>query len=40
MSQQPSPAPDVADDIICDAPAGRIDGADAYRAFMGPLCRC
>ena len=25
----------VADDIVCDAPAGRIEGADAYRAFMG-----
>jgi hypothetical protein len=27
----------VADDIICDAPAGRIEGAEAYRAFMGPF---
>jgi ketosteroid isomerase-like protein len=27
----------IADDIVCDAPAGRIDGADAYRAFMGPF---
>jgi SnoaL-like protein len=27
----------VADDIVCDAPAGRIEGADAYRAFMGPF---
>jgi hypothetical protein len=24
----------VADDIICDAPAGRVEGAEAYRAFM------
>jgi hypothetical protein len=24
----------IADDIICDAPAGRIEGAEAYR-FMG-----
>jgi limonene-1,2-epoxide hydrolase len=27
----------IADDIVCDAPAGRIDGAEAYRAFMGPF---
>src|SRR3954468_17933626 len=27
----------IADDIVCDAPAGRIDGADAYRAFMAPF---
>ena len=27
----------VSDDIVCDAPAGRIEGADAYRAFMGPF---
>ncbi|MCZ4122729.1 nuclear transport factor 2 family protein [Streptomyces sp. H39-S7] len=27
----------IADDIICDAPAGRIEGAAAYRAFMGPF---
>ena len=27
----------IADDIVCDAPAGRIRGADAYRAFMGPF---
>jgi hypothetical protein len=27
----------VADDIVCDAPAGRIEGAEAYRAFMGPF---
>jgi len=25
----------IADDIVCDAPAGRIEGADGYRAFMG-----
>lgn len=25
----------IADDIVCKAPAGRIDGAEAYRAFMG-----
>ena len=27
----------VADDIVCDAPAGRIEGAQAYRDFMGPF---
>ena len=27
----------IADDIICDAPAGRLEGADAYRGFMGPF---
>lgn len=27
----------VADDIICDAPAGRIEGAQAYRGFIGPF---
>jgi ketosteroid isomerase-like protein len=27
----------VADDIICDAPARRIDGAAAYREFMAPF---
>jgi SnoaL-like protein len=27
----------VADDVVCDAPPGRIEGADAYRAFMGPF---
>jgi ketosteroid isomerase-like protein len=27
----------VADDVVCDAPAGRIEGAEAYRAFMGPF---
>jgi hypothetical protein len=27
----------VAEDIVCDAPAGRIEGAEAYRAFMGPF---
>ena len=29
----------IADDIICDAPAGRLEGAEAYRAFMGPFAR-
>jgi hypothetical protein len=27
----------IAEDIVCDAPAGRIDGAEAYRAFMAPF---
>jgi len=27
----------IADDIVCDAPAGRIEGAGAYRAFVAPL---
>jgi hypothetical protein len=27
----------VAEDIVCDAPAGRVEGAEAYRAFMGPF---
>lgn len=26
-------------DIVCDAPAGRIEGADAFRAFMGPFAQ-
>src|SRR3954468_20644083 len=27
----------IADDIVCDAPAGRIEGAAAYRAFLEPF---
>jgi hypothetical protein len=27
----------IADDIVCDAPAGRIEGAAAFREFMGPF---
>ena len=27
----------IADHIVCDAPAGRLEGAAAYRAFMGPF---
>jgi ketosteroid isomerase-like protein len=27
----------IAEDIVCDAPAGRIEGAGAFRAFMGPF---
>src|SRR4051812_22947268 len=29
----------VADDVVCDAPAGRIEGAAAYRQFMAPFVR-
>ena len=29
----------VADDIVCQAPAGRLDGAEAFRGFMGPFVR-
>jgi hypothetical protein len=29
----------IADDIVCDAPAGRLEGAEAYRGFMGPFVR-
>ncbi|ADB31876.1 hypothetical protein Kfla_2811 [Kribbella flavida DSM 17836] len=29
----------VAGGIVCHAPAGRIDGADAFRAFMEPFSR-
>ena len=27
----------LADDIVCDAPAGRLEGRDAYRAFLAPF---
>ena len=27
----------IDDAIVCDAPAGRIEGAGAYRDFMGPF---
>jgi ketosteroid isomerase-like protein len=27
----------IAADIVCDAPAGRIEGAAQYRAFMAPF---
>lgn len=27
----------IADEIVCDAPAGRIEGAAAYRAFLAPF---
>lgn len=27
----------ISEDIVCEAPAGRIEGAEAYRAFMAPF---
>jgi SnoaL-like domain len=27
----------IADDIVCEAPPGRIEGAEAYRAVTGPF---
>jgi len=27
----------IAEDIACQAPAGRLDGAQEFRAFMGPF---
>src|ERR1700675_3996881 len=27
----------IADDIVCDTPAGRLEGAEAYRGFQGPF---
>jgi hypothetical protein len=27
----------LADDVVCEAPAGRIEGVDGYRAFLGPF---
>ena len=27
----------IADDVVCHAPAGRLEGADAFRAFMEPF---
>jgi len=27
----------IAEDIVCQAPAGRLDGAEAFRGFMGPF---
>jgi SnoaL-like domain len=27
----------IDDHIVCDAPAGRIEGADGYRSFMAPF---
>jgi ketosteroid isomerase-like protein len=27
----------IAEDVVCEAPAGRLEGADAFRRFMGPF---
>src|SRR6266513_2952481 len=29
----------VADDIVCDTPSGRLEGADAFRGFMEPFTK-
>ncbi len=29
----------VADDIVCDTPGGRLDGAEAFRGFMEPFTK-
>ena len=29
----------VADDLVCDAPAGRLEGRAAYRDFLEPFAR-
>jgi hypothetical protein len=29
----------VADDVVCLAPGGRLEGAAAFRGFMGPFAR-
>jgi limonene-1,2-epoxide hydrolase len=29
----------IAEDVVCDAPAGRIEGAGAYREFMTPFAQ-
>jgi ketosteroid isomerase-like protein len=29
----------LADDVVCDAPAGRIQGVEAYRRFLGPFAQ-
>jgi ketosteroid isomerase-like protein len=29
----------LADDVVCDAPAGRLEGVEAYRQFLGPFAR-
>jgi limonene-1,2-epoxide hydrolase len=29
----------LADDIVCDAPAGRIEGVQAYEKFLGPFAQ-
>ena len=29
----------IAEDIVCQAPAGRLEGAEAFRGFMGPFAK-
>ena len=29
----------IAEDIVCDAPAGRLEGAEAYQNFIEPFMR-
>jgi ketosteroid isomerase-like protein len=29
----------LADEVVCDAPAGRLDGVHAYRQFLGPFAQ-
>ncbi len=29
----------IAEGIVCQAPAGRLEGAEAFRAFMGPFAQ-
>ncbi len=29
----------VADDIVCDTPGGKLDGAEAFRGFMEPFTK-
>lgn len=29
----------IADDVVVDAPPGRIEGAEAFRGFMGPFAQ-
>jgi hypothetical protein len=29
----------IADEIVCRAPSGRLEGAEAFRGFMGPFAR-
>lgn len=29
----------IAEDIACRTPSGRLDGADAFRGFMGPFAQ-
>ncbi|MGH3315715.1 MAG: nuclear transport factor 2 family protein [Nocardioidaceae bacterium] len=29
----------IAEDLVCLTPSGRLDGSEAFRAFMGPFAR-